>query len=181
MGDVVTARVMYDISSSNLNINVKASDDEIVNIVNKGDNVVLEFKKEGTVDITITSELVPSLSKKTTFTITKAGAITKDDYEDLNLTIRKSIGHAMMFGVTQIFTFLAIYMFFYDKKWYFLAVVSLGCGVALASISELIQFFIPLRSGTFIDVLIDLSGVTIGLALVVGILLLIKVFKKLNK
>ena len=181
VGDVVTARVMYDISSSNLNINVKASDDEIVNIVNKGDNVVLEFKKEGTVDITITSELVPSLSKKTTFTITKAGAITKDDYEDLNLTIRKSIGHAMMFGVTQIFTFLAIYMFFYDKKWYYLALISLGCGIALASISELIQFFIPLRSGTFIDVLIDLSGVAIGLALVVGILLLIKGFKRLNK
>ena len=181
VGDVVTARVMYDIDSSNLNIDVKASDNEMVNIVNKGDSVVLEFKKEGTVDITITSELVPTLSKTTTFTITKAGAITKDDYEDLNLTIRKSIGHAMMFGVTQIFTFLAIYMFFYEKKWYWLALISLGCGIALASISELIQFFIPLRSGTFIDVLIDLSGVAIGLALVVGILLLIKRFKKLNK
>lgn len=181
VGDVVTAKVYYEVSADNLNIIVKASNDEIVTIVNQGSSVVLEFKKEGTVDITIISELVPTLSKTTTFTITKAGAITKDDYEDLNLTIRKSIGHALMFGVTQIFTFLSIYMFFYDKKWYWLALISLGCGIALASISELIQFFIPLRSGTFIDVLIDLSGVTIGLALVVGILLLIKRFKKLNK
>ena len=179
VGDVVTAKVMYDVSSTNLNINVTASDNEMVNIVSKGDSVVLEFKKEGIVEITITSELVPTLSRKTTFTITKAGAITKDDYEDFNLSVRKSIGHAMMFGVTQIFTFLAIYMFFYDKKqWWVLALISLGAGIALASISELIQFFIPLRSGTFVDVLIDLSGVTVGLALVVGVLLLIKKIKK---
>lgn len=178
VGDVVTAKVYYEVSADNLNIIVNSSDNEMVDIVNQGSSVTLEFKKEGTVDITITSELVPTLSKTTTFTITKPGAINKDDYEDFNLSVRKSIGHALMFGVTQVFTFLAIYMFFYEKKWYWLALISLGCGVALASISELIQFFIPLRSGTFVDVLIDLAGVAVGLVLVVGIILLIKKIKQ---
>lgn len=182
VGDVITAKVMYEVDADNLNIIVEASDNEMVDIINQGNTVILEFKKEGTVDITITSELVPTLSKKTTFTISKAGAITKDDYEDFNLSVRKSIGHAMMFGITQIITFLALYMFFYDrKKWWVLALLSLGCGVVLASISELIQFFIPLRNGTFMDVLIDLTGVVGGLTIVLSITLLIKRIKKNKK
>ena len=69
-------------------------------------------------------------------------------------------------------------MFFFEKKkWWILALISLGCGVLLASISELIQFFIPLRSGTFVDVLVDVSGVAVGLAITVGVLWFIKYLK----
>ena len=83
-----------------------------------------------------------------------------------------------MFGITQIFTFLALYMFLYDKKkWWLIALISLGAGILLASVSELIQFFIPLRSGTFVDVLVDSAGVVVGLALVIGVLWLIKYIK----
>ena len=184
VGNVVTVRVSYDKATANNDVLVTVSDESVVTYTNQGNNIVLDFKKEGNVEVTITSNIVPSLSDKTDIKVLQAGAIDEDNYEDVNLSIRKSIGHATMFGITQIFTFLALYMFLFDKKkWWFIALISLGAGILLASISELIQFFIPLRSGTFVDVLVDSMGVIVGLALVVGILMLIKYIKniKLNK
>lgn len=177
VGDVITVKVMYDVYVNNYDVNVEISNNEIMSYTNQGNSIILEFNKEGTVDLTITSNIVSSLKRKTTITVVKAGAIGKDDIEDFNLSVRKSIGHATLFGITQIFTFLAIYMVLYDKKIWILALISLGAGTLLASISELIQFFIPLRSGTFIDVLIDMAGVTIGLAIIFTITLLIKTKK----
>ena len=178
VGDVITVRVSYDKTVTNYNTSVLVSDESIVNYTNQGTNIVLEFKKEGSVDITITSDLVPSLTNKTEVTVKPAGAINKDNYEDINLTIRKSIGHALMFAITQVFTFLALYMFLPKMKWWQVALISLGAGLLLASVSELIQAFIPLRSGKFIDVLIDMSGVITGLGITIGVLMLVKYLKK---
>ena len=178
VGNVVTVRVSYDKTPSNSGVSVLISDESVVTYTNQGNNIVLDFKKEGNVEVTIASSLVPTLTDKTEIKVMQAGAIDEDNYEDVNLSIRKSIGHATMFGITQIFTFLALYMFLYDKKkWWLIALISLGAGILLASVSELIQFFIPLRSGTFVDVLVDSAGVVVGLALVIGVLWLIKYIK----
>lgn len=174
VGDVITVNVSYDKAVLNKDFTVTSSNDEVVKCFNQGNSVVLEIKKEGTVEITITSNTVTSLKDVTEITVKPAGAINKENYEDVNLTIRKSIGHALLFAVTQVFTFLAVYMFLPKMKWWQLALISLGIGLFVASISELIQFFIPLRSGKFIDVLIDAAGIVTGLAITLGTLILVK-------
>ena len=178
VGDVITVNVSYDKAVLNKDITVTSSNNEVVRCYNQGNSVTLEIKKEGTAEITITSNIVPSLSDATQITVKPAGAINKENYEDINLTIRKSIGHALLFAITQVFTFLAFYMFLPNMKWWQVALISLATGLLIASISELIQFFIPLRSGKFIDVLIDMAGVSTGLTLTLGFTLLIRNNKK---
>ena len=178
VGDVITVNVSYDKAVLNKDITVTSSNNEVVTCYNQGNSVTLEIKKEGTAEITITSNIVPSLSDTTQITVKPAGAINKENYEDVNLTIRKSIGHALLFAITQVFTFLAFYMFLPNMKWWQVALISLATGLLIASISELIQFFIPLRSGKFIDVLIDMAGVSTGLTLTLGFTLLIRNNKK---
>ena len=178
VGDVITVNVSYDKAVLNKDITVTSSNNEVVTCYNQGNSVTLEIKKEGTAEITITSNIVPSLSDTTQITVKPAGAINKENYEDVNLTIRKSIGHALLFAITQVFTFLAFYMFLPNMKWWQVTLISLATGLLIASISELIQFFIPLRSGKFIDVLIDMAGVSTGLTLTLGFTLLIRNNKK---
>ena len=177
VGNVIAVKISYDKTALNKDVTVNISNEEIAGYTNQGDNIILEFKQEGSVLITITSNIVPSLINETEVTVIKAGAIDKESIENVNLSIRKSIGHAMMFGITQVFTFLALFMFFPERKWWITALISLGAGILLASLSETIQFFIPLRSGTFKDVLIDLSGVIPGLVITIGVLFLIKYIK----
>lgn len=174
VGDVITVNVSYDKTVLNKDFTVTSSNEEVVKCFNQGNSVLLEIKKEGTAEVTITSNIVTSLKDVTEITVKPAGAINKENYEDVNLTIRKSIGHALLFAITQVFTFLALYMFLPKMKWWQLALISLGIGLFIASISELIQFFIPLRSGKFIDVLIDAAGIVTGLAITLGILILVK-------
>lgn len=182
VGDVIPVRVSYDVNVTNNDFTVELSNDEVAVATNEGNAVTLEFKKEGTVEVLIKSNIVTSLQKKTTFTINKAGAIDKDNYESVNLSIRKSIGHALMFAITQVFTFLSFYMFLYDKKkWWVLALISLGAGILLATVSEFIQFFIPMRSGTVVDALIDIAGVAFGLGITIGIMFLIGYIKRKKK
>lgn len=178
VGDVITVNVSYDKAVLNKDITVASSNNEVVTCYNQGNSVTLEIKKEGTAEVTITSNIVPSLSDTTQITVKPAGAINKENYEDVNLTIRKSIGHALLFAIAQVFTFLAFYMFLPNMKWWQVALISLATGLLIASISELIQFFIPLRSGKFIDVLIDVAGVSTGLTLTLGFTLLIRNNKK---
>ena len=174
IGDVINVKVMYDITVDNIDVSVSLSNEEIASFVNEGNVITLEFKKEGTTEITFTSNIVNTLVRKTSINVVKAGAIGKEDIENLNLNIRKSVGHAALFGLTQIFTFLAFYMFLYDIKIWQITALSLECGVLLAIVSELIQHFIPLRSGTPLDALIDIIGVIVGLALVLSITLIIR-------
>ena len=73
-------------------------------------------------------------------------------------------------------------MFLYDKKkWWVLALISLGAGILLATVSEFIQFFIPMRSGTVVDALIDIAGVAFGLGITIGIMFLIGYIKRKKK
>ena len=174
VGDVITIKVAFDKVTVDTNISATSSNNDVVMVTNQGSNVTLGLVEEGTSKITIQSSLVPSLNSITEVTVKKPGAINQNNYEDVNLSIRKSIGHALMFAITQAFTFLALYMFLPNKKWWLIAIISLEAGILLASISEIIQFFIPLRSGTFVDVLIDLSGVIVGLGITLGLTMLIK-------
>ena len=65
-------------------------------------------------------------------------------------------------------------MFFYKKSLKKDTIIALGNGVALASITEIIQLIVPGRSGTISDILINLSGFIIGFIIVYIILKLKK-------
>ena len=176
VGEIVTIEALSNLKDYENLVDVVASNPEVVNVTVSGNKVTLEFLKEGTTDVTLTSKLVPSLSTKISFTVMKAGAV--QDYESFNLSLRKSLGHALMFALTQVFTYIALYMFFYDKKFWLISLISFLSGLVLASISETIQFFIPLRSGTIADVGIDMLGVIVGFVFVFSAIMIAKSVKR---
>lgn len=92
--------------------------------------------------------------------------------------LAKILGHMSFFVLEAI---LAFFMMFYYKgknKW-INALIYFGIGLFLASLTEFIQLFIPGRSGTFKDVMIDMSGYIIGF--IISILFLKIIHKIKNK
>jgi len=183
VGDNIVVKLSYNPSTANKKVNIENTDPSVISITNEGDYFVMHVLKEGTCIITITSIVNPELTASTTYTVVQSGAISTDDISDVGHYIRKSLGHAAVFMVAQIFTFLTFFMFFYERKWYVYASMSLGEGLFISGLSELIQYFVPTRSGAFLDVLIDFAGVVVGAALIMlGIFIVKKIKeKKANK
>ena len=82
--------------------------------------------------------------------------------------IRKAIGHFGLFGLDGVVTFLYFYFLSLNKKFenrnlyiYFAAVL----GIIVAVVTELLQLVIPGRYGDIIDVLIDIGGYVLGVAI----------------
>ena len=176
-GENISVKFLYDVATQNKNVIATSTDEDVIGITNEGDNVILHTKKPGTCDVTFTSVVNEELTRKVKFTVLKEGSITTDDLESINLNIRKSIGHAAVFMVAQVFTFLALFMFFYDRKWWFYSSISLGEGLFISGLSEFIQYLVPTRKGTFLDVLINFAGVVVGFAITFLVVFLIKYFK----
>lgn len=92
--------------------------------------------------------------------------------------IRKVVGHFLFFGLSGLFTTLAIlFNDFMRIKYKWKNLIFSGVfGLVIALISELIQYFVPGRYGVMTDVLIDYSGYVLfmGLTYLFIYLLLIK-------
>ena len=178
VGDNVSVLISYNITTMSKKVDALSSDESVVSITNEGNQIVLHVLKEGVSTITLTSQINPDLIAKFVITVVKAGSIESKDIENLVFTIRKTIGHAALFMVTQVFTFLTFFMFFNDRKWYVYASMSLGEGLFVSGLSELIQFFVPSRGGAFLDVLIDFAGVVVGAVLTLLVIVIIKKIKR---
>lgn len=165
VGDNITCKFVFDVNNSNTKVIAVSSDDTIVSLTNSGNIIILHVLNEGKCRITYTSSSNPKLIRTIDFTVFNRGAIDSNSFGEVEYSIRKTLGHAVLFMIAQIFTFLTLYMFLYDKKWWFYTSISLGVGLSISCLSELIQFFIPLRTGSFVDVLIDFAGVVVGAAL----------------
>lgn len=176
IGDNIMIKIGYKPYNQNRNVIVVSSNPNVVSFTNEGVDIVLHALTEGSTTIKLTSVIKPELSISATFTVVKAGAIALEDVEGIGKTIRKSIGHACAFLVAQVFTYLTFFMFFYERKWYVYSSMSLGEGLFISILSEFIQFLVPTRSGTIIDVLINFSGVVVGAGLTfLGIFLVKKI------
>ena len=122
-----------------------------------------------------TSQGVVEVSEEVVNTI-KPGTITEANYDDFATFIRKAFGHFGLFAISGLFSSLATYFLIKDTKWY---TKGLGIGISfifgflLALTTEIIQLNVPGRSGEFTDVLIDTTGYTLGLGIIVLILFLI--------
>jgi len=174
VGDVLTLHTSLVPVTQEKAMNVVSSNEEIISATSEGDVIILNVLKEGKCDITITSVINSDLSRTCSFTVVKAGFISTADISNVNLYIRKSLGHAAVFMITQIFTFLTFYMFLYNKKWWLYSSLSLGEGLFISILSEVIQYFVPTRGGTILDALIDFGGVVIGVLIAFLIVLSIK-------
>lgn len=182
VGDDVAVSISYQPTTQNKAVVAESSDESVLSITNQGSNLVIHALKEGDCTLTITSVINPDLTFSTKVIVLKAGAIKTDNFESVKTTIRKSLGHAAVFMVAQIFTYLTFYFFFYDKKWWFYSSISLGEGFFLSGLSEFIQFLVPSRAGSFIDVLINFAGVVVGAALTfLGIYIVKKIKEKKSR
>ena len=180
-GETISVNLAYSPYTQTKDVTVVSSDPEIISFTNEGGRLTLHINKEGNCDLKITSVINPELSISISCHVVKAGAITSDNIDDFGLYIRKSLGHAAVFGLAQVFTFLTLYMFLYDKKWWLYTSISLSEGLAISGLSELIQHFVPSRDGRFIDVLIDFAGVIVGAALTLLGIYIVKRIKNNKK
>ena len=75
--------------------------------------------------------------------------------------VRKSVGHFSLFGLNGLFTYLFFYYLYEDKgyKYYYLHVLWAALvGIFVASLTEVIQLFVPGRCGDIQDVFLDVGG-----------------------
>lgn len=90
------------------------------------------------------------------FTVKRNAKFT---FSELQLLVRKSLGHFGLFAVTAAFACIFISLTFNDMKFKLIAAgVNLITGFSLAGFSELIQLYTPGRFGCWQDVGIDTSG-----------------------
>lgn len=102
--------------------------------------------------------------------------INDSNIDTFTHVIRKLIGHFGLFVVSGLSTSGAIYLWFKPQKWYRLyrfIYSSLGFGFFLAGLTEIIQLFVPNRSGQFTDVLIDFSGFLLGFSIILLVIYLV--------
>ncbi len=177
VGDNVTIEIYYSPSISKKDVEASSSNEEVVKLSNEGSTLKLIMESEGNSIISIKSVVNPKLSTSITFTVLKAGAINTDDIDGVNYRLRKIIGHASLFAISQLFTIITFYMFLYKKKMWFFITLSLSVSLLVSAISEIIQSQIPGRFGTVSDVFINFVGAVIGAVLFL-IPFFIKHFKK---
>lgn len=158
----------YDVSFT-----VTSSNTEVASITNEGNRFFITLNMEGEADITIICNEYPEIRKTIHIISTKRGVINDDNRESFYAFMRKAAGHFALFLLSSIFTTLAIYQFFYKKKYYYLSLISLGAGTLLACLTELIQLIVPSRHGNFIDIATDVLAYLIPI-LVISLIYLIK-------
>lgn len=179
IGDNIDIAISLNPYTQNRKVVVSSTNENVVSFTNEDQNIVLHMIAEGTSIIKVISVANQELSFEFECVVTKYGAINKNNFVDFNHTIRKIFGHAFLFMIAQVFTLLAFYMFYSEQEWYVWTSMSLGEGLFISGLSELIQFFIPSRSGAWLDVLIDFSGVVVGAALaLLGIFIVKKIIAK---
>ena len=104
------------------------------------------------------------------------GTVTPENHDSFATFIRKAFGHFGLFVISGLLSSLAIYLSLNPQKWskyYWLIIISLGFGLFMGSLTEIIQLNVPGRSGQFTDVLIDFGGYLLGFLIILLILFLI--------
>lgn len=165
---------------TNSRVNYVSSDESIAKVTPRDLSAQVIGFKTGTVTITATSEANPSLSATITLKIIPTPFINDQNFDDFNALVRKGLGHYTFFFISGFFGFLTFYFFTKEKRMQKTLLFSLLAGLVLASLSEFIQLYVPLRAGSIIDVLINFSGYLTATLLLTLIVYLINK-KKIKK
>lgn len=106
----------------------------------------------------------------------------KFTYNELQLFVRKSLGHFGLFAVTAVFASVFICLTFEKDVYKYIALaVSMVIGFALAGFSELIQVYTPGRYGAWKDVGIDTAGYASSVVLTIIVIVIVQLIKYLRK
>ena len=167
----------------NRSINVTVSDTSVIQVVNNNtESVILKAIKLGTCHVTVKSLSNEYLIQEFDITTKAKQAINDDNYTNFHSFVRKFLGHFLLFMVTAIFGSIFFITFFMDEKKFKLgAPIALGIGFVTAALSELIQYFVPTRAGTWMDIGIDFAGYFVGVLACYLILLFVIWIKKRKK
>ena len=159
MGGVITVSITNIPSNVyNATFTITSSNEKVATVINQGNSFFVKTLDEGNITITITCNENNTITKSFNIYVIKRGKINDDNRTDFYAFIRKSWGHFLLFAVSGVFTTLAIYQFLCYKKWWLSLSISIGAGVLTASVSELIQYFVPGRTGAISDVAVDSIG-----------------------
>lgn len=165
---------------SNTYIDISSSNESVIKATTNGRTGTLEALKKGSAVITISSKAAPEIKESITFTVINKKIIGEDEKPSFEAILRKALGHFLIFGIASIFTTITLYLFlkYKLKKKYFIPLISLGFGFFIASLSEFIQYFVPGRGASFIDVLLDTFGYLLGILICLLIYLIIYLIKR---
>lgn len=145
-------------------------------------SVTIKAVKAGSCHFKVTSLSNDTLSYEFDMTFTAQEKINENNFSSFHAFVRKFAGHFFLFLVTAVFGMMFFYLFIEDFKKLWLSIsLCVVSGVFLAGLSEFIQYFIPTRGGTIIDVGIDSLGYIIGAAITLGIILLVRFISKKHK
>ena len=163
----------------NKGITVSSSDTNIVKAYEQGNSLLVECLIEGDARIIVTSNENPEVSNYVDIHVVTRGVINRDNFAQFAIYVRKSLGHFLLFLLDGVFMLLLlsnlnnIVEYKHKKCWHYLLAV-FAFAVFMAFLSEFIQFFIPYRDFSFVDIGVDLLGYVIGAGIVLLVQFLIK-------
>ena len=163
-------------NTHNKRLNVTVNNSSLVEITNNDTTApTIKGLKMGKCHMVIKSLSNESLRQEFDFTITAEKAINNNNFSDFHQFLRKFGGHFALFLVTSIFGSLFFYLLLdiKQKEWISFG-FNVASGLTLATISEIIQHFVPGRNGAILDVGIDMLGYIIGAIATIGTIFLIK-------
>lgn len=185
MGGVITVSITNIPSNVyNATFTITSSNEKVATVINQGNSLFIKTLDEGDIVITITCNENNTIAKTFNVHVIKRGKINNDNRDDFYAFVRKSWGHFLLFAVSGVFTTLAIYQFLYNKKWWLSLSISIGAGILTAAVSELIQYFVPGRTGAISDVAVDSIGYLLAVlvfAIVIFVISIIKNHKNKTK
>lgn len=107
--------------------------------------------------------------------------IKRQDYiQDLSkffYQVRKGLGHFSAFLILGIFSTLTWLLFMRKWKMFLSVPINYISGLGIAALTELIQYYIPGRSGVFSDVMLDFEGFIVSATFITAIFILIYLIK----
>lgn len=173
MGHKMSVNIIYKPSNVyDASFTIISSNENVATIIPQGSSFYVDCLNEGDVVITITCNENDSITKNIRVKVRKRGIINSDNRNEFFKFIRKSWGHFLLFMLSGLFTTLALYQFSnkYIDKWWISILISISVGIAIAGLSELIQSFVPGRSGNIQDVVVDFVGYILPVLIVTIIL-----------
>ena len=102
-------------------------------------------------------------STETSDTVTIKLVSEESDYYPGTTKIVRKFAHMSEFAILTLLVYLVINDYSFKKKY----LLTLMFALLFCTLDEIHQLFIPLRTGTFVDVTIDLLGILIMLCLII--------------
>ena len=158
-------------------IKYESSDSSICSVSEDG---TISTIKEGKVNIKVVIESIDGKKAEQTIALTIENAKNASKVSSFYHAIRKGIGHFGAFFILAIMSSLVVIFFFKRKVLMF--AISAVCGFLIAFATELIQLFVPGRSGNIKDIGIDYAGFACGtIMMIIGYVIVVLIMRKVKK